>query len=515
MAGKRSSWVPMLAFLVVAANSHAGQLERLLMPGDVAKAHADIESDCGQCHDRADKPRQRELCLDCHDEVAADLRSRQGLHAKVAAQGQCSACHTEHNGRDADIVGRPHEGFDHSRTDFALTGTHAATACTGCHKPAERFRDAPHQCVACHRAGDAHAGALGTDCGSCHDAGRFGVGRFDHSTTRFPLRDAHATVPCGSCHRDQTYRGASTRCSDCHAADDVHRGSRGTGCGSCHAATDWKRTRFDHEAVSGYALLGRHAKLECDSCHRGGDLKSPVERQCSGCHAAADPHAGRMGGECGDCHGQDRWQVATFDHGKRAQFALRGAHGSLDCHACHTATVKEQKLATECAGCHAVDDVHDGSLGRDCASCHRETGWRDAVRFDHDLARFPMVGLHVGVACEDCHASRAFREASDRCADCHRNEDVHRGTLGAECASCHNPNGWTFWQFDHAQATGFGLTGAHERLGCRDCHRKPAHETAVSASCVSCHRADDAHDGRFGTDCGRCHGTRSFRELRR
>jgi hypothetical protein len=502
----------MVALSVFALPSHAGQLEKLLMPGQLARAHADLEEDCGECHDRTDKSRQRALCLGCHEDVAADLKARRGFHGKSAVQGQCNACHTEHKGRGADIVGLAPEGFDHARTDFALTGAHAAVACADCHRPRAKFRDAPARCVDCHRADDVHTGKLGSDCASCHDAGRFGAARFDHSKTRFPLRDAHAAAPCGACHRDQTFKGAPTRCVECHAADDVHRGSHGKECASCHVTADWKRTRFDHERASGYPLLGRHAMLACDSCHRAGDLKAPVARECSGCHAAADPHAGRLGSACGDCHGQDRWTVAAFDHEKRTQFALRGAHTSLACHACHTGAIGEQQLATDCAGCHAVDDVHRGSMGRDCRSCHRESGWRDAVKFDHDLARFPLVGLHVGAACEDCHASRAFREAPERCIDCHREEDVHRGSLGEDCHACHNPNGWVFWQFDHAESTGFALSGAHGELGCRDCHRKPAHEAAVSGDCVSCHRADDAHDGRFGPDCARCHGTQSFRD---
>jgi hypothetical protein len=508
----RTGLVLMILLSAVALPSRAGQLEKLLMPGELAAAHAELESDCGTCHDRTDKGRQRALCLDCHEEIAADVSARRGFHGRSAVAGQCSACHTEHQGRGADIVGLAPEGFDHARTDFQLAGAHAAVACARCHVPQARFREAPRQCVECHREDDVHAGMLGTDCATCHDAGRFGAARFDHSRTRFPLRDAHAGAPCSACHEDDTFKGAPTRCAGCHAADDVHRGSRGQECASCHVTADWKQTRFDHEKASGYALLGRHKALECDSCHRGGDLKSALPRECGGCHAAADPHAGRMGGACGDCHGQDRWEKAGFDHERRAKFALRGAHAELACHACHTGIVGQQALETQCAGCHGVDDVHRGSMGRDCAACHRETGWRDAVKFDHDLARFPLVGLHVAAACEDCHATRAFHDAPDRCVDCHRDEDVHRGALGEECHDCHNPNGWNFWQFDHAASTDFALTGAHGKLGCRDCHRKPAHEAAISGDCAACHRADDAHDGRFGTDCARCHDTRSFRD---
>ena len=275
----------------------------------------------------------------------------------------------------------------------------------------------------------------------------------------------------------------------------------------------WKQTRFDHAKARGYALLGRHVDLECNACHRGGDLKAPLPRECNGCHAAGDPHSGRFGTACVDCHAQDKWAIAIFDHEKRAKFVLHGAHAKLDCHSCHTGVLKQQQLAKDCAGCHAVDDVHKGSLGRDCQSCHKESGWRDQVKFDHDLSKFPLVGLHVGVPCEECHASHAFRDAPEQCVSCHRARDVHKGKLGEECTSCHNPNGWDFWQFDHGKATRFALTGAHERLGCRNCHVESVHDFSLSRECAACHRDDDVHDGRFGRDCGACHQTDSFRQL--
>ena len=503
----------MLILATLALPSRASELEKLLMPGPLARGHADIEADCHECHDRSDRPRQRRLCLDCHEQVAGDVAAKLGFHGRVAGSAQCSACHSEHKGRDADIVGFAPEAFDHTRTDFRLDGAHAATACALCHVAGKKFREAPRRCNDCHRDDDVHEGKLGTDCASCHGSTRFGAAEFDHSKTKFPLRDAHAKAPCFACHRDSSFKGAPGRCVDCHAPDDVHRGARGPDCGGCHGVSGWKKSSFDHKKASGYALLGGHAQLDCDTCHRGGDLKAPLPKDCNGCHASADVHSGRFGAACADCHGQDDWDIATFDHEKRAKFALRGAHEKVDCHGCHTGVLKQQKVAKECVGCHAVDDVHKDSMGRDCQNCHRESGWRDQVRFDHDLSKFPLVGLHVGVPCEECHASRAFRDAPEQCVACHRAKDVHKGRLDEDCASCHNPNGWDFWQFNHATMTDFALTGAHNGLGCRDCHRKPDHDMSLSRECVSCHRADDVHDGRFGRDCGRCHGSESFRQL--
>ena len=66
------------------------------------------------------------LCLDCHKDIAADVREHHGYHGRMsnAGVGECRACHTEHKGRDADIVQLGRAQFDHRLTDFALEGAH-------------------------------------------------------------------------------------------------------------------------------------------------------------------------------------------------------------------------------------------------------------------------------------------------------------------------------------------------------------------------------------------------------
>ncbi len=509
-------WAAMMVMALMAVNAFANPLEKLLMPGELASAHAELENDCSQCHDRSDRSRQPALCLACHDHetIAADIRKGQGFHGRAAGKAQCNACHSEHKGREADIIGFDRGSFDHKRTDFVLTGAHASVACDSCHKEGKKFREASQQCVDCHREDDAHRSKLGTDCAQCHETTAFKPAKFDHAKTRFPLTDAHAPVACAACHRDPGFKDTPMNCADCHSADDVHRGTRGLDCAACHGTADWKTSRFDHGRAANYPLEGKHATLSCDACHRGGDLKAPLPKECSGCHAAADRHAGRFGPACKDCHSQQEWPVPDYDHEQHTEskFGLRGAHEKLDCHACHTGVLKQQQMARDCYGCHAADDAHAGSMGHECQSCHKESGWHDDVRFDHDLAKFPLVGLHVSVPCEECHASRAYRDAPVVCLACHKAKDVHEGRLGEQCESCHNPNGWAFWQFDHGKATEFPLTGAHGRLGCRDCHSEPTRDAALPQDCWSCHYRDDVHDRRFGRDCERCHGTESFRQ---
>jgi hypothetical protein len=518
MPGARTIPV-MTAMLLVAMTSglsRAASLETLLMPGKVIAGHAEFEEDCGKCHDRADRSRQSTLCMDCHEAVAADVRSGQGFHGRQAG-GQrvdCRACHTEHKGRDADIVKLIRPSFDHGRTDFQLTGAHATVACETCHAPGKRLSDAPGTCAECHRATDPHRGQLGSDCAACHETTSWSGGRFDHSRTRFALHDGHARATCGACHAGNRFRGTPTQCVSCHAPEDVHRGNRGTDCADCHVTAGWKTSRFDHARETGFALVGAHSALDCKVCHTTPDMKDPLPRDCAGCHRSDDAHASRFGSRCEVCHGTQAWTPSTFDHLRDGRYALEGRHAKLDCHACHTSVVAEQKLGTDCRACHRTSDVHGGRLDGDCARCHGVEGWRTDIAFDHDLTEFPLVGLHAAVPCHECHASLTFAGVVDDCLGCHAHDDRHNGALGRDCASCHSPNGWNIWQFDHEKATGFALVGAHVRAACDSCHRQPPDVVKLADDCASCHVQDDVHLGQFGRQCQRCHGSVSFKGAR-
>ena len=494
------------------STGRAASIEKLLMPGPVSAAHAKTEEKCEACHDKASRERQSALCLECHKDVAADLRAATGFHGRMrgAQSGQCQACHSEHHGREADIVGLSRTSFDHELTDFPLHGAHATTACASCHRSGTPFRRAPRTCVACHRSADSHRGNLGTECQSCHLESAWHDVTFDHDKTRFPLHDRHQQLPCAACHMGERYKNTPQQCAACHAPDDVHRGSRGMQCADCHTTAGWKTAKFDHAKETGFALNGRHARISCGDCHRSGNLKDPVPKTCAGCHRSDDRHAGRFGDDCSSCHGNDSWRLASYDHQARHKFALEGAHARLDCHACHTAKVQEQKLGTDCGSCHRADDVHGGALGVGCDRCHQSTAWRE-VRFDHDLTAFPLVGLHVVVTCAQCHESLRFKDAPTGCNGCHAKNDIHKGGLGADCESCHSPNGWNLWSFDHGAKTHFPLDGAHKALRCADCHVKPVEEVKLSRDCVSCHASDDVHAGQFGRHCDRCHTTTTFR----
>jgi hypothetical protein len=124
------------------------------------------------------------------------------------------------------------------------------------------------------------------------------------------------------------------------------------------------------------------------------------------------------------------------------------------------------------------------------------------------------VGLHVAVPCEQCHVTRAYKDADPGCISCHRADDVHKNGLGSDCARCHSPNGWRIWDFDHGKETHFPLTGAHAKKSCAACHKQPADQVKLDTSCAYCHAPDDVHLGQYGKQCDRCHSTITFKGAR-
>ena len=496
--------------------------KRLVMPGELSRAHADLAGDCSQCHTAFDLADEARRCLVCHEDVANDLAAGTGHHGRAPGRvgEDCRSCHTEHRGAEFDILGLQPASFDHSLTDFALLGPHAAQLCESCHASGDAYRDAPSDCVDCHAEDDAHGGTLGRDCVSCHrvslerGAKGWATARFDHDETRFPLTGGHVDVACGLCHSGADYTAAPTECASCHRLDDAHQGAFGSDCASCHDTRSWARSGFDHEAVSGFALAGRHAAAECRSCHVEPPGHATLPKDCGSCHRLDDAHRGAYGADCERCHESRAWAPSTFDHEKATEFTLVGAHERLECSTCHTRTLAEPALETACIGCHRGDDPHASQLGRACGDCHTQQTFVSDVFFDHDLTRFPLLGLHAQATCEDCHATPRFRDAEALCESCHTADDIHEGSLGDGCARCHNPNGWPIWRFDHDAQTDFALHGRHADLSCASCHLPGRAGPESSGACESCHARDDAHRGSFGRDCGLCHGDEAWRPAR-
>jgi len=298
---------------------------------------------CASCH-RAGKYKglRFDRCARCH------RRWHPETFVTARPATRCEACH--------EVGGFTPSTFslaDHDRARYRLTGAHLATPCAACHtagaspggqaggqakrrvaNPGPTPLHMPQRtCRDCH--GDPHGGQFdalmdaptrhpnaGADtrpkgCQRCHDTAgwRDAEHPFDHDTTRFPLRGAHAHAACASCHKAVSrpdggpavvqYTGLSLRCEGCH--DDVHRGQfavpsdRAKRCDDCHGTERFALPDFDHAAKTRFPLDGKHAQVPCAKCHHRvalGDGLVAVdyrlgERTCADCHA--NPHVSAGG----------------------------------------------------------------------------------------------------------------------------------------------------------------------------------------------------------------------------
>jgi len=333
------------------------------------------------------------------------------------------------------------------------------------------------------------------------------------------------------------------------------------------------------QLISPGKLSKAHADLEgitnCTSCHELGkrgisntlclDCHKPLKQRIDqklGFHASLDV----VGKNCATCHKEHLgatfklvdWDTTKFDH-KKTGFALIGKHMDVHCGSCHkpafitNSLVRSEKeenhalsttflgLGTDCQPCHKKDNPHGLQFtNEDCANCHTPYSWKDSLVFDHSKTKFALVGKHLQVKCSDCHkkiggpAGKPMVKytglAFSSCIDCH--EDVHKGTMGTSCKSCHSEQGWHIFKktingstFNHDQ-TGFPLVGYHAKINCSSCHNPsklpegiaikfiPATLSSTypytkAKNCQSCHV--DYHKGVFagnkmgGTNCDNCH----------
>jgi hypothetical protein len=499
----------LVAFFLFGGSAYAAKIETLVMPGPLITGHADVESECTRCHSRFSQEAQNILCLDCHENVAADLNAKEGFHGLMGFNetDTCSHCHTDHKGRDAEVTGLDREFFNHEKTDFPLVGGHQKQSCDSCHKKDKKWREAPSDCYSCHEKRDAHKGKLGEKCADCHSPESWLKQKFDHDKTDFPLKGAHQKVQCNACHPNERYRDVPTDCVSCHRGDDIHRGGYEETCDSCHSNDKWKGAQFDHSKTD-FALSGAHEETKCSNCHAVGVKASTLEVKCVSCHQVNDVHRGRNGNDCKSCHSTKGWDKTQFDHDKDTKFSLIGEHEKASCNSCHAGGIKKNATVRDCKACHSTEDPHKGELGDECDSCHKPTGWHDDTRFDHDLTGMPLYGMHAIAECESCHTSGQYVAVPLECTGCHREDDVHKGSLENKCGSCHNANGWLYWNYNH-DLTDFPLTGSHSDLACASCHKKAPPENTAQ-TCISCHKANDLHQGRFGRNCERCHSTEAF-----
>ncbi len=245
-----------------------------------AAAHAVTDTRCSACHGTSG---WRPVTFD-HSQTGFPLEGRhlaascsachKSSDFKAPVPTSCAACHQDvHTGEFSTRCASCHDARDwvsrfdanaHQRTNFPLTGRHAAIACEECHleQRDHRFTRATLDCIACHQqdyartAGTSidHARAgFGTDCKSCHFTTRFKGASFAAHRACFQIDSGpHAGISCLKCHTTLatttvtgTCSGDNFSCIQCHACSavqGVHRDVSGFQCKDrkcyeCHSFT--------------------------------------------------------------------------------------------------------------------------------------------------------------------------------------------------------------------------------------------------------------------------------------
>ncbi|MBL9079781.1 MAG: hypothetical protein JNL08_19925 [Planctomycetes bacterium] len=301
-------------------------------------------------------------------------------------------------------------------------------------------------------------------------------------------------------------------------------------CSLCHTGGNWHTLRadfaFDHAKQTGVALEGAHASAGCLCCHNDrGPVQQFAAQGCAGCHA--DPHLGRLGRNCADCHDERSWypREAIVLH-DRTRFPLVGAHAATACFRCHPGAQVGNFAGADsnCHSCHAADRTRSTNpdhvqlgFSLDCEQCHLPVGWQPA-RFAHP-ASFPLTNAHAGRLCNECHTTpNQYGGLSTDCVSCHAADfaattQPNHGAAGfaTDCLQCHDTR--TFGRSSWLHPDEFPLTFGHAGHQCTECHTGQVY-AGTSSDCVTCHQADyqatqnpNHATAGFGTDCRQCHGT--------
>ncbi len=186
------------------------------------------------------------------------------------------------------------DSFPHAR--------HAKLACLECHETGAGHGrltfQPPRGCAICH-----HQSPSPARCATCHHLEKYGTAREETLTVTVRghqphpravnfYHARHVTPTCLDCHTTPVTLlppPEKTQCRDCHT--DHH--AAGRNCSGCHALAD---PRAEHKPVEA-------AHQRCDACHTATTIARlvPTRSFCSTCHAAkAKEHYDQQ--ECTTCH---------------------------------------------------------------------------------------------------------------------------------------------------------------------------------------------------------------------
>lgn len=344
---------------------------------------------CGDCHVNNQYQGLPSACFDCH--VADFQNADNPNHVAGGFSQNCMECHTTMAWTPAS--------FNHSNTNFPLTGAHGPLQCQSCHVDGN-YQLVYNDCYQCHQTDYAvptnpnHvAGNFNHDCAPCHTTSVWSPSTFTHNATPFPLTGAHQAVSCGDCHINNQYQGLPSACIDCHLADfqgtnnpNHVAGGFSQTCTECHTTAAWTPASFNH-ANTNFPLTGAHVPIQCQSCHVNGNYQL-VYDNCYQCHQTdytvpTNPNHVQLlfSHQCDQCHTTNVWRPSTFNHDVQFFRIYSGEHRNewSSCADCHPAIGNYTNFT--CISCHehrqsAMDPEHQGVQGYvysspACYSCHR------------------------------------------------------------------------------------------------------------------------------------------------
>lgn len=337
---------------------------------------------CSDCHDNSANFAQF-TCISCHEHNRQEMdNEHQGVQGYVYVSSECYACHPD---------GSKEGGFNHSTSQFPLTGAHLTVNCSECHTGG--YTNTSAECRSCHT--DSYnsaqnpnhvAAGLPLDCSTCHNSTAYVPSTFNHSSTGFTLAGSHINQQCSACHQG-TVQGQSQECQTCHtdeynASINPNHASLNLSlnCGTCHqSGPGWEPALFPLATHNQYyQLQGAHVQIasNCGDCHNGNYNTTP--NTCYGCHqpeyqsATNPPHtvSPQFTTTCTTCHSQTAWTNATFNH---SFYPVGNRHANLDCNECHTTT----NYNPQCISCHLDDflEEHNPNTSRLCFDCHNTSNW--------------------------------------------------------------------------------------------------------------------------------------------
>ena len=381
----------------------------------------------------------------------------------------------------------------------------------------------------------------------------------DRKDAGMPILGSHRDVSCTKCHPKAVFNMPAAdpdSCGNSGCHQSVHDGHLfgARECEWCHSPTfkSFKQQYakdmpfFDHSERTRFNL-GAHNKLKCYDCHTKAIGNAKPVGTCEKCHAKDNRHGERFnafGGnppQCNVCHPTTVWKPTAFNHGARTSFKLSAKHAEAACRACHRGkgpadfellTNLAKGKTIDCMGCHEHKNAHDRKFNNgQCfggGNCHVDAGdprtnTANMEKVYHGPnSKFPLVKGHKDVPCAECHTGRkknktTFEKIPPSCsanAKCHE-DSLHKGTLSEKCEACHTPGIWDALRFDHdepfpkphkGELDAYPLKGAHKDNKCEACHPTRDYAAAeTTCSAEGCHADDDAHKGRLGTECEKCH----------